>query len=230
MDAAGINWTILSAFRDDYRQELAAGYKAHVGNSFHGGTAATGGYGHGCAVDLANVDRLSNSVVWTWLDQHGAQFGLYRPLRASDPAHVQPRGAWHALGATLRDDRNPARPEDGRPILAASAGPSGDTGLSEEQYNCVRPVIQPGQVHCPTAVVDDPACRFPVALIPREKHLKDKEGTARANAPAAGRGEKSKSEPSSDDYSRHAKAHNDRHRAHPAAGKGHVAALAKPRT
>jgi hypothetical protein len=43
MDAAGIDWTILSAFRDDYRQNLAAGLKARVDNSFHGGSAATGG-------------------------------------------------------------------------------------------------------------------------------------------------------------------------------------------
>src|SRR5580704_13481191 len=69
MDAAGINWTILSAFRDDYRQSLARGYKAHDNNSFHGGSAATGGYGHGCAVDLGSTDGdLFNSIVWNWLE------------------------------------------------------------------------------------------------------------------------------------------------------------------
>jgi hypothetical protein len=47
LDAAGIDWTILSAFRDDYRQSLAAGLKARSDNSFHGGSVATGGYGHG---------------------------------------------------------------------------------------------------------------------------------------------------------------------------------------
>ena len=33
MDAAGIRWTILSAFRDDYRQSLASELKAHTNNS-----------------------------------------------------------------------------------------------------------------------------------------------------------------------------------------------------
>jgi hypothetical protein len=42
MDAVGIHWTILSAFRDDYRQSLASGYKARIGDSLHGGSATTG--------------------------------------------------------------------------------------------------------------------------------------------------------------------------------------------
>ena len=37
MDAAGIHGTILSAFRDDYRQSLASELKAHTNNSLHGG-------------------------------------------------------------------------------------------------------------------------------------------------------------------------------------------------
>src|ERR1700676_2271179 len=36
LDAAGVSWTILSAFRDDYRQSLAVGFRESVGNSFHG--------------------------------------------------------------------------------------------------------------------------------------------------------------------------------------------------
>jgi len=43
MDAAGLKWTMLSAFRDDYRQRLASGFKARTGNSLHGGSRATGG-------------------------------------------------------------------------------------------------------------------------------------------------------------------------------------------
>jgi len=34
MDAAGIRWTILSAFRDDYRQSLASGLKAHTNTPY----------------------------------------------------------------------------------------------------------------------------------------------------------------------------------------------------
>jgi hypothetical protein len=41
MDAAGLQWSMLSAFRDDYRQSLASGYKASTSNSLHGGSRRT---------------------------------------------------------------------------------------------------------------------------------------------------------------------------------------------
>jgi hypothetical protein len=104
MDAAGIRWSLLSAFRDDYRQGLAAGFKAKVGNSLHGGSRATGGYGHGRAIDITNADGDAD-VVWRWLDAHGAKFGLHRPIPGRDPAHVQSRGDWHKLGLALREGR-----------------------------------------------------------------------------------------------------------------------------
>jgi hypothetical protein len=104
MDAAGIRWGILSAFRDDYRQRLAAGFKARPGNSQHGGSNATGGYGHGRAVDVTSADGDADTV-WQWLDAHGARYGLYRPMPGADPAHVQPRGSWHNLALALRDGR-----------------------------------------------------------------------------------------------------------------------------
>ena len=153
MDAAGINWTLLSAFRDDYRQDLAVGFKAQTGNSFHGGSVATGGYGHGCAVDIASTDGLSNAAVWNWLDQHGEQFGLRRPLRQIDPAHIQTSAGWHDLAVTLRDERTRTDPdptmtaaaadEPGEPVSPPttkdSSERSSSVGLSPEQYNCVRP-------------------------------------------------------------------------------------------
>ena len=117
MDLAGIPWTILSGFRDDYRQGIAVGLKAHAGNSFHGGSVATGGYGHGCAVDVASVDGLSNQEVWQWLALHGADFALRRPLPGIDPAHVQPRGAWHEFAALLRSHRTGPQ---GAPDIAAA--------------------------------------------------------------------------------------------------------------
>ena len=104
MDAAGIQWSMLSAFRDDYRQSLAKGFKARVGNSLHGGSRATGGYGHGRAVDLT-IAEGDAEVVWKWIDAHGAKFGLYRPIPGPDPAHVQSRGDWHKLAVALRDGR-----------------------------------------------------------------------------------------------------------------------------
>jgi hypothetical protein len=104
MDAAGVRWTILSAFRDDYRQGLASGYKALTGDSLHGGSATTGGYGHGCAIDIVDADAKSR-VLWTWVDANSTQLQLERPLPGLDPAHVQPRGPWHEIAAALRNDR-----------------------------------------------------------------------------------------------------------------------------
>ena len=104
MDAAGIRWSITSAFRDDYRQSLAAGFKARTGYSLHGGSARTGGYGHGQAVDIAGEDEDA-SAVWQWIDRHGEKYGLYRPMPGADPPHVQPRGSWHGLASALRNVR-----------------------------------------------------------------------------------------------------------------------------
>jgi len=107
MDAEGIQWSILSGFRDDYRQGLASGYKARVGNSLHGGSKRTGGYGYGRAVDVTNADGDAE-VVWRWLDKHGAKYGLHRPMPGNDPAHVQSRGEWRELALSLRESRRRA--------------------------------------------------------------------------------------------------------------------------
>jgi hypothetical protein len=104
MDASGIRWSILSAFRDDYRQRLAAGFKAHGGNSQHGGSNATGGYGHGRAVDITSTEGNA-SAAWHWIDAHGARFGLGRPMPSADPAHVQPRNSFHDITRQLREAR-----------------------------------------------------------------------------------------------------------------------------
>ena len=104
MDAAGIRWAILSAFRDDYRQSIASGLKAGASNSLHGGSARTGGYGHGRAVDVTGEDG-NPAAVWKWLDAHGAKYGLHRPMPGGDPAHVQPQGAWNRIALALRQSR-----------------------------------------------------------------------------------------------------------------------------
>jgi len=105
MDAAGVQWSILSAFRDDYRQRIASGIKASGGNSLHGGSRRTGGYGHGQAVDVAGADGTDMSEVWRWIDAHGAKYGLFRPMPGYDPAHIQSRGEWRKLAASLRQAR-----------------------------------------------------------------------------------------------------------------------------
>src|ERR1700722_8843065 len=103
MDASGIHWSMLSAFRDDYRQNLASGFKAHGGNSLHGGSRATGGYGHGRAIDITTADGEA-SAVWHWIDAHGGGYGLRRPMPGADPAHIQPKSmAYHDLAHQLRE-------------------------------------------------------------------------------------------------------------------------------
>jgi hypothetical protein len=104
MDAAGVRWSLLSAFRDDYRQSIASGLKASASNSLHGGKARTGGYGHGQAVDVTSEDGNA-SPVWRWIDAHGRKYGLYRPMPGADPAHVQPTGSWRKIAVALRGDR-----------------------------------------------------------------------------------------------------------------------------
>jgi hypothetical protein len=105
MDADGIRWSILSAFRDDYRQSLASGFKARSSYSLHGGKARTGGYGHGQAIDITSEDGHSDEAVWRWIDRYGAKYGLYRPMPGADPAHIQPRGGWHKTAVALRQER-----------------------------------------------------------------------------------------------------------------------------
>lgn len=138
MDAAGMRWSILSAFRDDYRQVLAAGYKAHIGDSLHGGSATVGGYGHGCAIDVVDADSKSR-LVWSWIATNGVQYGLERPLAGFDPAHVQPRGPWHAVAVALRSARlTKAAPEAeaAAPAAEAALDPS-TTTPTEADMMCV---------------------------------------------------------------------------------------------
>jgi hypothetical protein len=104
MDAGGVKWSILSAFRDDYRQTIASGLKAGAKNSLHGGSVRTGGYGHGRAVDITIAEGDANDV-WEWIDDHGAKYGLYRPMPGYDPAHIQSRGDWRKVAKNLRQER-----------------------------------------------------------------------------------------------------------------------------
>ncbi|MBO0751543.1 MAG: hypothetical protein J2P53_05505 [Bradyrhizobiaceae bacterium] len=144
LDTAGIKWTILSGFRDDYRQGLASGYKAHVGNSFHGGSRATGGYGHGCAADIeaSDGDGGDNNAVWKFVDQHGEKFGIFRPMKGIDPAHVQPFGNWHDIALNLRKGtgENTFVPASIDNAEGAKVTPLVDTrsGVSEAQFDCIR--------------------------------------------------------------------------------------------
>ena len=104
MDAAGIQWSMLSAFRDDWRQEIASGFKASAGNSCHGGSRRVGGYGFGHCVDLWAAAGPVEEVL-AFIDRAGAAIGLKRPMPGRDPAHVQPIGEWRAIAERLRAER-----------------------------------------------------------------------------------------------------------------------------
>lgn len=138
MDAAGVEWSILSGYRDDYRQNLASGFKSHGGYSFHGGSTATGGYGHGCAMDISSPDRMSDDSVWGWFDTHSKDYGLRRPLPATDPVHIQPLlgPAWHEKAAALRRARLAASGDADPTVYPTSAA---EAGVTVEQWGCVRP-------------------------------------------------------------------------------------------
>jgi hypothetical protein len=96
MDDAGFMPGITSAFRDDYRQAIAAGNKAASDSSFHGGSRR-GGYAHGLAADIVSVrgdtrmQRFASSEeMWKWVDAHEKDLGIGRPYRDRDPPHVGP--------------------------------------------------------------------------------------------------------------------------------------------
>jgi len=96
MDDAGFMPGITSAFRDDYRQSIAAGNKAAADRSYHGGSLR-GGYGHGLAADIVSVkgdtrlERFASSEeLWKWIDAHEKELGVGRPYLDHDPPHVGP--------------------------------------------------------------------------------------------------------------------------------------------
>ncbi len=96
IDDAGFSPGITSAFRDDYRQELANGNKAAPDSSYHGGSRR-GGYGHGLAADLVSVKGDTRAercrwseILWKWIDSHEKELGIGRPYLDKDPPHVAP--------------------------------------------------------------------------------------------------------------------------------------------
>jgi hypothetical protein len=130
MDEAGIQWSMLSAFRDDYRQSIASGLKAGNSNSLHGGKARTGGYGHGQAIDITNANG-DDGTVYRWIDRNGAKYGLFRPMPGYDPAHIQPRESWHKLATTFRANRVKLAEEEQK--AAAKAKTAAATSETREE-------------------------------------------------------------------------------------------------
>jgi hypothetical protein len=57
------------------------------------------------AAPSTSPGRKAESEVWKWIDDHGAKYGLHRPLPKADPAHVQQQGDWHKTVLALREGR-----------------------------------------------------------------------------------------------------------------------------
>ena len=95
-DDAGHAPGITSGFRDDYRQSIATGKKAASDSSYHGGSRR-GGYGYGLAADVVSTKGttraerwITTDLLWKWIDEHGAQYGIGRPYLDRDPPHIGP--------------------------------------------------------------------------------------------------------------------------------------------
>jgi hypothetical protein len=95
-DDAGLAPGITSGFRDDYRQSIASGQKAATDRSYHGGSLR-GGYGHGLAADVVSTlgetraeRRITTDLLWKWIDEHEAEYGIGRPYLDRDPPHIGP--------------------------------------------------------------------------------------------------------------------------------------------
>ena len=144
---AGLQPGITSAFRDDYRQSIAAGLKARSDRSFHGGSFR-GGYGHGLAADIVSVNGTNRAERWTsteafwkWVDANGKQFGIGRPYLGHDPPHVGPidgpeyvsrRGGTKAADVKKRDRQATTQGKPGAVKRAVAARSSnGSNRLAE---------------------------------------------------------------------------------------------------
>jgi hypothetical protein len=128
-EAAGLSPGITSAFRDDYRQEIASGLKAASNRSYHGGSLR-GGYGHGLAADIVSTQGnnraqrwASTEILWKWVDTNGKALGIGRPYLGRDPPHVGPIDGPEYISkrgvATDRKEAANAKPKKTRAVASA---------------------------------------------------------------------------------------------------------------
>lgn len=145
-EAAGLSPGITSAFRDDYRQEIASGLKAASNRSYHGGSLR-GGYGHGMAADIVSTKGdnraqrwVSTEVLWKWVDTNGKALGIGRPYLDRDPPHVGPIDGQEYISkrgvATDRKEAANTKPKKARAV--ASAKPP-KARVAREQKSPARP-------------------------------------------------------------------------------------------
>ena len=108
MDTAGIEWTIVSGFRDDWRQSIASGIKARTGYSRHGGSR--GGWRlrpRPRRRPRPHRQRSAAARCGAGSTPMAPSSALHRPYRF-DPPHVEPRVEWRRLASNLRRERTGA--------------------------------------------------------------------------------------------------------------------------
>jgi hypothetical protein len=138
-DAQGIQWSFLSAFRDNYRQSIAEGWpRAATCGSMHGGTCRTKGYGDGRAADVW-VASGPIGALFGLIDRIGPKFGISRPMPGYDPAHVQVAGNWNVRAHAMRKTRFAALglkiPE---PMKVAELPPKKPSSQARQYHHKVR--------------------------------------------------------------------------------------------
>ena len=103
MDAAGLQWSMLSAFAMIIAKGLLRATRRGSAIRY---TAVTAGPAvTAMAAPSTSPADGRESEVWKWIDNHGTKYGLHRPLPKADPAHVQQRGDWQKIALALRDSR-----------------------------------------------------------------------------------------------------------------------------
>jgi hypothetical protein len=134
MDAAGIHWTILSAFRDDYRQSLVSGFKAHTDNSSMGGVSRLAGHG---ALSTSRTQMVIPTLSGNGSTRTAQElvFNVYyfTLIRRT----FQPRGAWHELAVALRNYRLGSGTVAGETVTVNAPTASTAT-LSDRESACVK--------------------------------------------------------------------------------------------
>jgi hypothetical protein len=145
-EAAGLSPGITSAFRDDYRQEIASGLKAASNRSYHGGSLR-GGYGHGLAADIVSTKGdnraqrwASTEILWKWVDANGKSLGIGRPYLGHDPPHVGPIDGPEYISkrGLASDSKQAANAKSKKARVAASAKPP-KSQASREQKSPAKP-------------------------------------------------------------------------------------------
>jgi hypothetical protein len=145
-EAAGLSPGITSAFRDDYRQEIASGLKAASNRSYHGGSLR-GGYGHGMAADIVSTKGdnraqrwVSTEVLWKWVDTNGKALGIGRPYLDRDPPHVGPiDGQEYISKRGVATDRKEAVNTKSKKARAVASAKPPKARVAREQKSPARP-------------------------------------------------------------------------------------------